>query len=103
MQYLLFIYSNEAEYDARPQAEAASTMAEYGAFTQGIIQNGNYKVVSACGRSRPQRPWLDERVEGMLATIYLVFTEGYAPTTGYELLREELSREGSGLAACCAS
>src|SRR3990170_4629171 len=43
MQYLLLIYSNEAEYDARPQAEAAATMSEYGAFTQGIVQNGNYK------------------------------------------------------------
>ena len=43
MQYLLLIYSNEAEYDARPQAEVAATMAEYGTFTQGIVQNGNYK------------------------------------------------------------
>ncbi len=43
MQYLLLIYSNEAEYAARPQAELAASMAEYGTFTQGIIQNGNYK------------------------------------------------------------
>ena len=28
----------------------------------------------------------------MLATIYLVFTEGYAPTTGYELLRRAVPR-----------
>src|SRR5256885_14969430 len=43
MQYLLLIYANEAEYDARPQAEVAKTMAEYGSFTQGIVQNGNFK------------------------------------------------------------
>ncbi len=36
---------------------------------------------------------LDERVDGVLATIYLVFTEGYAPTEGRDLLREDLSRE----------
>jgi RNA polymerase sigma-70 factor (ECF subfamily) len=36
---------------------------------------------------------LDERVEGVLAVIYLVFTEGYAVTSGAELMREELSRE----------
>ena len=43
MQYLLMIYSNDVEYAARPQDEVAATMAEYGTFTQGIIQNGNYK------------------------------------------------------------
>ena len=41
----------------------------------------------------PDAAMLDERVDGVLATIYLVFTEGYAPTTGGELLREDLSRE----------
>jgi RNA polymerase sigma-70 factor, ECF subfamily len=41
----------------------------------------------------PDADALDERVDGVLATIYLVFTEGYAPTTGGELLREDLSRE----------
>jgi RNA polymerase sigma-70 factor (ECF subfamily) len=41
----------------------------------------------------PDAAMLDERVDGVLATIYLVFTEGYAPTTGSDLVREELSRE----------
>ncbi len=41
----------------------------------------------------PDADALDERVDGVLATIYLVFTEGYAPTTGDELVREDLSRE----------
>jgi RNA polymerase sigma-70 factor (ECF subfamily) len=41
----------------------------------------------------PDAAMLDERVEGALATIYLVFTEGYAPTTGDDLLREDLTRE----------
>jgi RNA polymerase sigma-70 factor (ECF subfamily) len=41
----------------------------------------------------PDAVMLDERIEGALATIYLVFTEGYAPTTGDDLLREDLTRE----------
>jgi RNA polymerase sigma-70 factor (ECF subfamily) len=41
----------------------------------------------------PAQAMLDERVEGVLAVIYLVFTEGYAVTSGAELMREELSRE----------
>lgn len=41
----------------------------------------------------PDAGMLDERVDGVLAAIYLVFTEGYAPTEGSDLLREELSRE----------
>ena len=43
MQYLLLIYTNEAAYGALPQAELAQTMAEYGTFTQGIVQSGNFK------------------------------------------------------------
>lgn len=41
----------------------------------------------------PDATMLDERIEGALATIYLVFTEGYAPTSGDDLLREDLTRE----------
>jgi RNA polymerase sigma-70 factor, ECF subfamily len=36
---------------------------------------------------------LGERLEGVLAVIYLVFTEGYAPTSGSALIRSELCRE----------
>ena len=39
----------------------------------------------------PER--LDERLEGVLAVIYLVFSEGYAGTSGETLTREDVSRE----------
>jgi RNA polymerase sigma-70 factor (ECF subfamily) len=41
----------------------------------------------------PDPDRLDERVDGVLAVIYQVFTEGYAPTTGHELVRADLSSE----------
>jgi RNA polymerase sigma-70 factor, ECF subfamily len=41
----------------------------------------------------PSPDLLDERLEGVLAVIYLVFTEGYAVTAGGSLMREDLVRE----------
>ncbi|MEP7244578.1 MAG: sigma-70 family RNA polymerase sigma factor [Gammaproteobacteria bacterium] len=41
----------------------------------------------------PEPRQLDERVDGVLAAIYLVFTEGYAVTSGAELMRDDLSAE----------
>ena len=41
----------------------------------------------------PARADAAERLESVLAVIYLVFTEGYSPTSGEELTRPGLSRE----------
>jgi RNA polymerase sigma-70 factor (ECF subfamily) len=46
----------------------------------------------------PAPDMLDERVEGVLAVIYLVFTEGYAVSSGVELMREDLALEAIRLA-----
>src|SRR6266536_1466959 len=46
MQYLLLIYQNEAEMGA-----PGSMLDEYRAFTQGIIQNGNFKAGDALQRT----------------------------------------------------
>ena len=43
MQYLLMIYQNEAEYGKIDAATGKKMMEEYGAFTQSIIQSGNFK------------------------------------------------------------
>jgi hypothetical protein len=44
MQYLLMIYQNEAEYAKIDPATAKKNMEEYAAFTQSIIQSGNFKA-----------------------------------------------------------
>jgi RNA polymerase sigma-70 factor (ECF subfamily) len=41
----------------------------------------------------PDRTALQARLRGVLAVIYLVFTEGYAATSGDELMRPDLARE----------
>ena len=41
----------------------------------------------------PAAHLLDERIDGVLAVIYLAFTEGYAPTSGAALVSDELCRE----------
>lgn len=41
----------------------------------------------------PEPDRLGERLDGVLAVIYQVFTEGYAPTAGYDLVRADLSGE----------
>ncbi len=47
MQYLLLIYENEAEAAKRGEAGMQAMIADYRAFTQSIIQNGNFKAGDA--------------------------------------------------------
>ena len=46
----------------------------------------------------PERDALVARLNGVLAVIYLVFTEGYAATSGEDLMRPDLAREAIRLA-----
>ena len=46
----------------------------------------------------PERDALSLRLRGVLAVIYLVFTEGYVATSGAELMRPDLAREAIRLA-----
>ncbi len=44
MQYLLMIYRSEAELNKMSPAERQKMTAEYGTFTQSIIQSGHFKA-----------------------------------------------------------
>src|ERR1700749_1961989 len=46
----------------------------------------------------PEPDALEPRLRGVLAVIYLVFTEGYAATSGEDLMRPDLAREAIRLA-----
>ena len=46
----------------------------------------------------PGRDALEPRLRGVLAVIYLVFTEGYVATSGEDLMRPDLAREAIRLA-----
>ena len=44
MQYLLLIYRSDAEYSRMAANDRKEMSAEYGAFTQSIIQSGHFKA-----------------------------------------------------------
>jgi hypothetical protein len=44
MQYLLMLYQNEVEYGKVDPAMLQKVYEEYGAFTQSIVQSGNFKA-----------------------------------------------------------
>jgi hypothetical protein len=99
MQYLLLIYSNEVEYDARPQAEVAQTMAEYGTFTQGIVQNGNFKGGE---RLRPISSATTVRVRnGKTMTTDGPFAETREQLGGFYMIEAKNLDEATAIAAKC--
>ncbi|MGY4497285.1 YciI family protein [Bradyrhizobium diazoefficiens] len=44
MQYLLLIYRSEAELNKMEPADRQKVSAEYGAYTQSIVQSGHFKA-----------------------------------------------------------
>lgn len=97
MQYLLLIYSNEAEYAARPQAEEAATTTDYGTFTQGIVQSGNYKGGE---RLRPVSMATTVRVRGgKTLTTDGPFAETREQLGGYYVVEARNLDEATAIAA----
>jgi hypothetical protein len=97
MQYLLLIYQNEAEYDARPQAEVAQTMADYGTFTQGIVQSGHFKGGE---RLRPVSTATTVRIRnGKTVTTDGPFAETREQLGGYYMIEAKNLDEATAIAA----
>ena len=84
MQYLLMIYSNEAEYAKMDAATGKKVVDEYGAFTQSIIQSGNFKAGDAL---QPTATATTVRVrDGKTLTTDGPFAETREQLAGYYLV-----------------
>jgi hypothetical protein len=94
MQYLLLIYSAESDEAALDQA---AVMAEYGVFTQGIIQNGNFK---AADRLKPVATATTVRIrDGKTLTTDGPFAETREQLGGYYLVEAKDLDEATAIAA----
>jgi hypothetical protein len=84
MQYLLLIYSNQAEISKMDAATGKKMLEEYGAFTQSIVQSGNFK---AGDRLQPVSTATTVRVrEGKVLTTDGPFAETREQLGGYYLI-----------------
>src|ERR1700726_1862195 len=97
MQYLLMIYQNEAEYAKIDAATNKKMLEEYGAFTQAIIQSGNFK---AGDRLQPTTTATTVRVrEGKTLTTDGPFAETREQLAGYYLVEAKDLDTALGIAA----
>jgi hypothetical protein len=97
MQYLLLIYSNEAEMARRAASDMASMTAEYTEFTKGIIQAGQFK---AGDRLRPTSAATTVRVRnGQVAITDGPFAETREQLGGYYLVEAKNLDEATAIAS----
>ena len=97
MQYLLMIYHNEAEYAKIDAATRQKMLGEYQAFTQSIIQSGNFK---AGDRLQPITTATTERVrDGKMLTTDGPFAETREHLGGYYLIEAKDLDAAIGIAA----
>jgi hypothetical protein len=97
MQYLLLIYSNEAEMAGRSPADIAAITAEYMEFTKGIVQGGQFK---GADRLRPTSSASTVRVRnGQVVTTDGPFAETREQLGGYYLVEAKNLDEAIAIAA----
>ena len=84
MKYLCLIYDEEKKMGSMSKAEGDAFMGEYGAFTQSIIQSGNFKAGDAL---QPTSTATTVRVrDGKILTTDGPFAETREQLNGYYLV-----------------
>ena len=97
MQYLLLIYRSDAEYSRMAANVRKEMSAEYGAFTQSIIQSGHFKAGDGL---QPSTTATTVRVrDGKILTTDGPFAETREQLGGYYLVEAKDLDTALGLAA----
>ena len=97
MQYLLMIYRSEAELGKMDVAARKEMTAEYGAFTQSIIQSGLFKAGDGL---QPSSTATTVRVrDGKIMTTDGPFAETREQLGGYYLVEAKDLDTALGIAA----
>ena len=97
MQYLLLIYSNEAQVAAMTPETAKSMTDDYMAFTKDIVQGGQFK---AGDRLKPTSSASTVRVRnGQMAITDGPFTETREQLGGYYLIEAKNLDDAIAIAA----